>query len=111
MGWSGHAGGSDAFAQDLAARARAGDRAAAQQLFTLAGGATGHEAGAYAPDHRNAAIDAWNSVNPSPADDISPIKNPHHGLLGALGSVLKVAAPVAGALIPGLGTLAGAAIG
>src|SRR4051812_13545089 len=104
MPWSGHAGGSDAASQALAAQARAGDMAALAKLHQLA------SPGGYAPDHRNAAIDAWNSLGMGPP--IAEMKNPH-GFLGdwdkAIGTGLKFAAPFAG-LIPGVGPLAGMAL-
>lgn len=101
MSWTGHADDSEAAAAGLKARAEAGDQAALEQL---------HQATlTWAPNHKNAAIDAWNSLGIG--DHLSHIKNPHHGIAGALGSILKVAAPIAGALIPGVGPLGAMAIG
>lgn len=106
MSWSGHAGGSDAAAMDLAARAKAGDQAALQQLYAATGIAGNPDA--WRPDHRNAAIDAWNTLGIG--QPIPDIKNPHHGILGAVGDVLKVAAPIGAAFIPGIGPIAAGAI-
>lgn len=107
MGWSGYADDSVQAAQGLLARARAGDQAAARQLQAAA------SAGGWRPDHRNAAIDAYNELTPGTEGDLEHMKNPH-GFLGdfgkGLGSVLKVAAPIAGMAIPGLGWLGGAAL-
>lgn len=105
MGWSGHEGGSDAAAKALAERARNGDQAALDQLMTAAG-MKGANTGAWRPDHRNAAIDAFNSLG---IGSVAPMKNPHHGLGGLLGKALKFASPFAG-LIPGVGPMLGAGL-
>lgn len=106
MGWSGYGDDSRTAAAELLAKARAGDQSAAAQLQQATQ--------TWAPNHRNAAIDAWNELNPGSEGDLGHIKNPH-GFLGdfgkTLGSILKVAAPIAGMAIPGLGTLGAMAVG
>lgn len=100
MGWNGHADDSTQAAQGLLARAKAGDFAAAQQLRQAAQ--------TWAPNHRNAAIDAENQMLP-PGAQMGHIKNPHHGVAGAIGGALHTLAPLA-AFIPGVGPIAAGAI-
>lgn len=101
MTWSGYAGDSKSAAADLLKRAQAGDYAAAQQLKQATQ--------TWAPDHRNAAIDAWNQYNPGTQGDVGHIKNPHHGIAGFIGGALSKLAPAA-MLIPGIGPVASAAL-
>lgn len=112
MSWSGYAGDSVKNANALAARAKAGDQGAMHLLAQAAGQEDNPATPAvegWSPDHRNAAIDAWNSLGMGPP--VADIKNPHKGFLGGLGSFLKFAAPIGAMLIPGIGPLGAAAIG
>jgi hypothetical protein len=103
MGWSGYQGDSRQKAAERLAKAKAGDPEAARLLYIAA------HPGGWRPDHRNAAIDAWNEFSPGTAQDLPHMKNPHKGVGGFLGGVMKVAAPFAG-LIPGVGPLLGAGL-
>lgn len=102
MGWSGYGDDSKQAAAGLLARARAGDKDAEAQLLQASQ--------TWAPNHRNAAIDAWNELSPGTASDKSHIKNPHKGIGGFIGGALGKLAPLA-AFIPGIGPIAAGAMG
>ena len=93
-------------AAGLLERARAGDPQAKNQLYIAS------RAGGWRPGDRNAAVNAWNALDPSEADNVPHI-NRSHGFLGDVGKTvgggLKKLAPLA-AFIPGVGPLAAAGI-
>lgn len=99
-------------AQALAARAKAGDQAALQQLEQLSGVVGG--GGWATADAQNYGRMMLRDILPG----YQPSYDKAHdgggflsGLGHTLGSVLKIAAPIAGALIPGVGMLGAGLIG
>lgn len=106
MSGSGYDDNSRAAAQQLLARAQAGDKDAAAQLFAAA------HPGGWRPGHQNAAIDAYNEFTPGTQGDLSHI-NASHGFMGdvghGIGSVVQKLSPLA-AFIPGVGPIAAGAI-
>jgi hypothetical protein len=100
-------------AEQLAAAARGGDQAALSRLLDFTGGP-----GDPTPGNEWATADARNFGKMLLRDiipDYQPVYDKAHdgsfSLGKTLGGVLKVAAPIAGALIPGVGMLGAAAIG
>lgn len=90
------------------AQYQAGDKSALQRMQEAAGMVPGH--GAATPDAKNAARMYLSRMGGGPAQYMHE-GDAEFNLGHTLGSVLKVAAPIAGMAIPGLGSLGAMAVG